>query len=136
VRVFNTALRTPSQYCYLCSSCPFTWQCNDRRSGCLHHNARHSLITGQSLRAHFTRSCFLVLPLWRKCLRGHEGLSWPDGKARLFRPDMNMRRLERSYACLALPVSTTASHLLIVPDFLTAHRRRCRFGTDKVPGRT
>jgi branched-chain amino acid aminotransferase len=30
----------------------------------------------------------------------------PDGKARLFRPDMNMRRLERSCARLALPVST------------------------------
>jgi len=60
----------------------------------------------------------------------------PDGKARLFRPDMNMRRLERSCTRFALPVSTTASHLLTVIDFLTAHRQRCRFGTDKVPGRT
>jgi branched-chain amino acid aminotransferase len=46
----------------------------------------------------------------------------PDGKARLFRPDMNMRRLERSCARLALPVSTTASHPLTVPDFVTARK--------------
>jgi branched-chain amino acid aminotransferase len=33
----------------------------------------------------------------------------PDGEARLFRPDLNMRRLERSCARLALPVSIIAS---------------------------
>jgi hypothetical protein len=32
----------------------------------------------------------------------------PDGKARLFRPDLSMRRLERSMARLALPVSRVA----------------------------
>jgi branched-chain amino acid aminotransferase len=32
----------------------------------------------------------------------------PDGKVRLFRPDLNMRRLERSMARLALPVSRVA----------------------------
>src|ERR1700733_2329133 len=46
----------------------------------------------------------------------------PDGKARLFRPDMNMRRLERSCARLALPVSTTVSHPLTVPDFFTPRK--------------
>jgi branched-subunit amino acid aminotransferase/4-amino-4-deoxychorismate lyase len=41
----------------------------------------------------------------------------PDGKARLFRPVMNMRRLERSCARLALPVRAIASIPLTIPDF-------------------
>ncbi|KAH0838812.1 aminotransferase [Lanmaoa asiatica] len=45
-------------------------------------------------------SCF------QYCASVFEGMKayiGPDGKARLFRPDMNMRRLERSVARLALP---------------------------------
>jgi branched-subunit amino acid aminotransferase/4-amino-4-deoxychorismate lyase len=60
----------------------------------------------------------------------------PDGKARLFRPDMNMRRLERSCARLALPVGTMAFMqkviLILLPH--AAYRRRCRFRTGKASG--
>ena len=48
----------------------------------------------------------------------------PDGKARLFRPEMNVRRLERSMARLALPVRPVQSFVRDLIMFPIAHRRR------------
>jgi branched-chain amino acid aminotransferase len=47
----------------------------------------------------------------------------PDGKARLFRPDMNMRRLERSCARLALPPIDGDVVLELVKHLVNLERR-------------
>ena len=58
-----------------------------------------------------------------------------DGKVRLFRPAMNMRRLERSAARLALPVRPHLPlfTLILTMDIHIARRRRCGARAHQAP---
>lgn len=96
-----------------------------------HHDvpSRHWVVPSrdQTTRTAHARPLLVLFPIWHQHIRGYEGAFvtgarsveelntvnheaylGPDGKARLFRPEMNMRRLERSMARMALPVSGVA----------------------------
>lgn len=96
-----------------------------------HHDvpSRHWVVPSrdQTTRTAHARPLLVLFPIWHQHIRGYEGAFvtgarrveelntvnheaylGPDGKARLFRPEMNMRRLERSMARMALPVSEVA----------------------------
>ena len=83
----------------------------------------------QAIRTGYARPLRVLFPVRRQLVRGYEGGSpvlsdvvrletyvcmtfqaylGPDGKVRLFHPELNMRRMERCVVRLALPVRFTS----------------------------